>query len=487
MDIVKLSALEIREKIYNKELSARDVVKAHLEQIEKKEKDIHAFISLNKEEALKSADKIDSKVRNGEELGVLVGMTIGIKDNIVTKDSKTTCGSKMLENFHSPYDATVIETIKKSDGIILGKTNMDEFAMGSSTETSYFGDTKNPVNMELVPGGSSGGSAASVKSNEVTLSLGTDTGGSIRQPASYCDVVGIKPSYGLVSRYGVVSMANTLDTVGVFGRDVLDAALMLSAISGYDKKDSTSVKSPNGTVIIGKDVKKVDPTEYIKGMKIGVPKEIFMEEIDKRVQEKLNKAMKVFESLGAHIEEVSLPHLKYGLSTYHIISTAEISSNLARFDGVRYGYRAKEYTTLDELYVNSRSEAFGEEVKRRIMLGTYYLSKGHGMDYYKKALKLRTLIIEDFGKVFKDQDIILTPTSPVLPFELGKTKKEPLTKDLTSLFTSPVNLAGLCAMSVPCGTIEGLPFGLQIIGDKFKEANIIRAGLGFEGGMRNGL
>ena len=360
---------------------------------------------------------------------------------------------------------------------------MDEFAMGSSNERSYFGPTKNPVNNSLVPGGSSGGSAAAVKANEVALSLGTDTGGSTRQPAAYCDLVGIKPSYGLVSRYGVVSLAGSLDTVGVFGRDVSDASLMLSAIMGYDEKDSTSYENPIDLAF----EKELEPTDYIKGMKIGIPKEIYLDEMDKRLIEQFDKAIKVFESLGASVEEISLSHLEYGLSIYHVISTAEISSTLARFDGLRYGYRAKEYSNLDELYINSRTEAFGDEVKRRILMGTYYLSQGLGREYYEKALKMRTLIIDDFNKAFKDFDVILTPTSPILPFKLGKLKGEPLTKDLTSIFTAPVNLAGLCAMSIPCGYVDGLPVGLQIIGGRFKEINIIKAGLGFEGGMKNGI
>lgn len=483
MDIVKLSAVEIKEKILKKELSATEVVKAHLNRIEEIDKDINAFISINKEGALEAAEKVDEKIKNGEELGALGGIPIALKDNIVTKDTKTTCGSKMLENYRSPYDATVVEKIKAQDGIIIGKTNMDEFAMGSSNETSFFGPTRNPVNTNLVPGGSSGGSAAAVKAEEVALALGTDTGGSTRQPAAYCDIVGIKPSYGLVSRYGVVSLANTLDTVGVFGRDVSDAALMLSAIVGYDEKDSTSYENPTHLVV----EKDLEPTEYIKGMKIGIPREIYLDQIDKRLIGVMDKVIKVFQSLGAKVEEITLPHLEYGLSTYHVISAAEISSNMARFDGLRYGYRAKEYSTLDELYINSRNEAFGDEVKRRILMGTYYLSMGLGREYYEKALKMRTLIIDDFNKAFKDYDIILTPTSPILPFQLGKLKDEPLTKDLTSIFTSPVNLVGLCAMSIPCGYVDGLPVGLQIIGDRFKEMNIIKAGLAFEGGMKNGI
>ncbi|WP_353093231.1 Asp-tRNA(Asn)/Glu-tRNA(Gln) amidotransferase subunit GatA [Tissierella praeacuta] len=487
MDITKLSAFEMRKKIHEKEISSRELIEAHFNKIDEMEKDINAFISLNREEALKAADRVDEKIKNGEGIGLLAGLPIGIKDNIMTKDLRTTCASKMLENFIPPYDATVVEKIKSADGIIIGKTNMDEFAMGSSTETSYFGPTKNPVDLERVPGGSSGGSAAAVKAGEVALALGTDTGGSIRQPASYCDVVGIKPTYGIVSRYGVVPMANTLDQVGVFGRDVKDAVFMLSSITGYDKKDSTSFNNPEGTIIFGSFPEKIDFNNYLKGMKIGFPKEFFNEGVDDSIKEQTTKSIKILESLGAEVDEISLPHLEYGLSTYYIISTSEISSNLARFDGVRYGYRAKEYTTLDELYINSRTEAFGEEVKRRIMLGTYSLSRGYADQHYKKALKIRTLIKKDFDKAFNKYDIIISPTSPMLPFKFGEKTKDPLSMYMADLFTVPVNLAGLCAMSIPCGYVDGLPVGLQIIGDRFKEANIIKAGLGFEGGLKNEL
>lgn len=487
MDITKLSAFEMRKKIHKKEISSRELVEAHFNKIDEVEKDINAFITLNKEKALEAADRVDEKIKNGEEIGLLAGIPIGIKDNIMTKDLRTTCGSKMLENFIPPYDATVVNRIKDADGIIIGKTNMDEFAMGSSTETSYFGATKNPIDTERVPGGSSGGSAAAVKAGEVALALGTDTGGSIRQPASYCDVVGIKPSYGIVSRYGTVAMANTLDQVGVFGRDVRDAVLMLSSITGHDKKDSTSFNNPDGTIIFGSFPKEIDYDHYLKGMKIGLPKEIFNNDIDKNIKEQINKAINVLNSLGAEIEEISLPHLEYGLAAYYIISTSEISSNLARFDGVRYGYRAKEYSNLDELYINTRTEAFGEEVKRRIMLGTYLLSKGYAEDHYKKALKVRTLIKEDFDKAFGKYDVILSPTSPVLPFKFGEKIQDPLSMYMADLFTVPANLAGLCAMSMPCGYVDNLPVGVQLIGNRFKEANIIKAALGLEGGLKNGL
>ena len=485
MDIIKLSAREMRKKLKLKEISSRDIVEAHLNRIGEMENKINAFITLTEEEALKAADRVDEKIKNGEELGPLAGIPIGIKDNIMTNGIRTTCASKMLENFIPPYDATVVEKIKKADGIILGKSNMDEFAMGSSTETSYFGPTKNPMDLERVPGGSSGGSAAAVRAHEVALSLGSDTGGSIRQPASFCGVVGIKPTYGLVSRYGLASMANSLDQIGVLGRDVLDAALMLGVISGYDVKDSTSM-----------DIEDIDYLEGlvkdIKGMKIGLPKEYFDLKVDSAIKEKITKAIRVFETLGAEIEEISLPNTIYGLATYHIISTAEISSNMARYDGIRYGYRGKDYETLDELYINTRSEAFGEEVKRRIMMGTYSLSSGYADEYYKKALKVRTLIKNDFDKAFEKYDIILSPTSPILPFKLEEKSNDPLAMYNSDIFTASVNLAGLCAISIPCGYSEGLPVGLQIIGDRFKELNILKAAYAFEkhlsiGGETNAL
>lgn len=481
MDLTKLSVFEMKRKLHERDISSRELIEAHFQKIDELEEDINAFITLNREEALKAADRVDEKIKKGERLGLLAGIPIGLKDNIMTKGLRTTCGSKMLENFIPPYNATVVDRIIQADGIIMGKTNMDEFAMGSSTETSYFGTTRNPIDLERVPGGSSGGSAAAVKANEVALSLGTDTGGSIRQPASFTDTVGIKPSYGIVSRYGTVPMANTLDQVGVFGRDVSDAVLMLSSITGYDKKDSSSFNNPQGTIIFSSTAGKIDEN-YLKGMKIAMPKEFFQNDLDSKIAEKMQASINILRSLGAEIEEISLPYLEYSLAAYYIISTAEASSNMARFDGLRYGHRAKEYETLDELYINSRTEALGEEVKRRIMLGTYALSRGNQSDHYKKALKVRTLIKEDFDKAFAKYDVILSPTTPLLPFKIGEKIDDPLAMYQADLFTVPVNLAGLCSISVPAGFIDGLPIGIQIIGDRFKEANIIKAALGFEGG-----
>ncbi len=477
MNITKLTAREMKEKLISKEISSREIVSAHLDIIEKKEEDINAFITVTKEEALNAADKIDKKIKNGEKLGPLAGIPIGIKDNIITKDIKTTCGSKMLENFIPPYDATVIEKIKHADGIIIGKNNMDEFAMGSSTETSFFGPTKNPLDLERVPGGSSGGSSAGVAAYEMALGLASDTGGSIRQPASFCGLVGIRPTYGLVSRYGLVSMANFLDQIGVIGRNVEDATLLLETIMGQDRKDSTSIKIEDKNLM-------ERLTEDIKDMKIAVPREFFDVEIDSRVKDTIKNSIEIFEKLGANIEEVSMPHIKYSLATYNIIANAEASSNLSRFDGIRYGYRTKEHGTLDELYMNTRGEALGKEVKNRIMAGTYYLSSGHREKYYNRALKLRTLIAEDFNKTFKDYDIILSPIS-ALPSKIGENNNYK-----SHIFTVPASLAGLPAMSIPCGYIEGLPVGLQLIGDKFQELNILNAAFAFErhlslGGERN--
>lgn len=480
MDITSLKAWEMKEKIVNKEISSRELIEAHIKKIEEVEPNINAFITVDKDGALKEADRIDGKIKNNEEIGILAGLPIGIKDNIVTKGLRTTCASKMLENFIPPYNATVIEKIKSNDGIVLGKTNMDEFAMGGSTETSYFGPTKNPINNKVVPGGSSGGSAAAVGANEVALALGSDTGGSVRQPASYCGVVGLKPTYGMISRFGVVPMANTLDQVGVFGRDVKDAVLMLNAVTGYDKRDSTSSKRANSGVLFGNSKSDKD-VNYLEGMTVALPKEyIELGTSNKQIQALFDEAIEVFRKSGAKIEFISLPNLKYALETYYIIMTSEVSSNLARFDGIRFGHRAEKYETLTELYTNSRTEGFGEEVKRRIMTGTYSLSAGYADEHYKKALKVRTLIKQDYDKAFANHDIILSLTSPILPYEFNSMINDPVEMYKADLYTVPVNIAGLCSMSVPMGTVDGLPVGLQITGDRFKEANIIKAGLGYE-------
>jgi len=472
MDIISLTAIELKEKLKNREISAREIATACLDRIKDKEPEINAFITVTEEEALKAADRVDEKIRNGEDLGLLAGIPIAVKDNISTKGIRTTCGSKMLENYIPPFEATVVEKIKEEDGIIVGKTNMDEFALGSSTETSYFGTTKNPHDTERVPGGSSGGSAAAVAAKEAPLSLGTDTGGSIRQPAAFCGVVGIKPTYGLISRYGVVPMANSLDQVGPFGRNVKDAALLLQAIAGHDERDSTSmdINIPDYINSLTGDV---------KGMKAAIPKEYLELEIDSNIKDSLLNAVNVLKDIGVEIEEVSLPNIKYALPDYYIISTSELSTNMSRYDGIRYGHRAESFADIDDLIIKSRSEAFGREVKRRIMLGTYSLSKGHADEYYKKALKVRTLIKNDFDKAFTKYHIILGPTTPKLPFKIGEIT-DPVTMYKSDLFTVAVNLAGICALSMPCGSANGLPVGIQIMGDRFKEINILKAAYALE-------
>lgn len=471
MDILELKAREIRHKIINKEISARDVVDAYIEHIEYVDNDINAYITVDKEGARAQADKIDEKLANGEPLGRLAGIPIAIKDNIVTKDMKTTCGSKMLENYMSPFDATVVEIIKKEDGIIIGKTNMDEFAMGSSTEKSYFGPTKNPLDLNRVPGGSSGGSAAAVASKQAAIALGSDSGGSVRQPASFCGLVGLKASYGRISRYGLIALANTLDTIGILAKDTEDAAFMLSVLAGYDEKDPTTVDMPLELDNLDMDLKDV---------KVGIPKELFELEMEDIVRENIEKIIQLIKDKGGRVEELSLPNLKYAYESYLILLSAEASGNLARYDGLRYGHRAKEYKSLDELYIKSRTEAFGDEVKRRIMLGTHVLREGNREEYYLQALKVRSLIIKDFEEAFKKVDLLISPTSPSLPFNLASKVENPKEMYEADLFTVPVNLAGLTAISVPLYNDITLPIGLQIIGDKFREEDVLKFGLAIE-------
>ena len=474
MDITKLTVHELQEKIKNKELTSREIVEAYNKKIEEKEKDVQAFVTTLGEDALTKAEEIDNRRANGETLGEFAGIPIGIKDNICTKGVKTTCSSKMLENFVSPYDATVMEKLNNENIINLGKLNMDEFAMGGSTEHSYFKTTKNPYNLNKVPGGSSGGSAAAVSAGMVPWALGSDTGGSIRQPASFCGVVGLKPTYGLVSRYGLVAFASSLDQIGPITKDVYDSALLLNIIAGHDKKDTTSVEK-----------EKIDYTKClkndVKGLKIGVPKEFFAEGINKEVKEALEKAMEKYKQLGAIVEEISLDVAKYSLATYYIIACAEASSNLGRFDGIRYGHRAKEFSNLKELYKKSRSEGFGPEVKRRIILGTYVLSSGYYDAYYKKAQQVRTLVMQEFDKAFEKYDVILTPTSPTVAFDIGSKTSNPLEMYLSDICTVSVNIAGLPGISIPCGVDkEGMPIGMQLIGNKFAEETILNAAYTFE-------
>ncbi len=474
MDITELTVHELQEKIKNKELTIKEITEAYINRINEKEKDIQAFVTELTDEAKKSAEEIQNKIESGEMTGEFAGIPIGIKDNICTKGIKTTCSSRMLENFVSPYDATVMEKINNENMINLGKLNMDEFAMGSSTEHSYFGTTRNPWNLNKVPGGSSGGSATAVASNMVPWALGSDTGGSIREPASFCGVVGLKPTYGLVSRYGLVAFASSLDQIGPITKDVQDAAMLLNIIAGHDKKDTTSSDRP-----------KVDYTKAlkndVKGLKIGVPKEFFGEGINEEVKEQLQKAIETYKELGAEVEEFSLDIAQYALATYYIIACAEASSNLGRFDGIRYTYRTKEFKSLKEIYKKSRSEGFGPEVKRRIILGTYVLSSGYYDAYYKKAQQVRTLVMNEFNKGFEKYDVILTPTSPTVAFDIGSKSNNPLEMYLADICTVSVNIAGLPGISIPCGVDkEGMPVGMQLIGNKFSEETILNAAYTFE-------
>ena len=475
MNITDLTVHELQEKLNNKELTSEEIVKAYIKNIEEKDVEVQAFLTKVEEDAINEAKDIDEKRKNGEiPENSFAGIPIGIKDNINVKGLKTTCASKMLENFISPYNATVVENLQAENLINLGKLNMDEFAMGSSTEHSAFKKTKNPWNLNKVPGGSSGGSAAAVAANIVPWALGTDTGGSIRQPASFCGVVGMKPTYGLVSRYGVVAFASSLDQVGPITKAVTDAAILLNLIAGHDEKDSTSVNRPK------KDYTKALKND-VKGMKIAVPKEFFAEGVNEDVKKNLENAIEIYKSLGAKVEEISLDVNKYSLATYYIIACAEASSNLGRFDGIRFGYRAKNANSLKEIYKNSRTEGFGKEVKRRIILGTYVLSSGYYDAYYKKAEKVRTLILEEFEKVFKKYDVILTPTSPTTAFNIGENIKDPLTMYLADICTVPVNIAGLPGISIPCGVDkDGMPVGMQLIGNRFNEDAILNAAYTFE-------
>ncbi|KYH29297.1 Asp-tRNA(Asn)/Glu-tRNA(Gln) amidotransferase subunit GatA [Clostridium colicanis] len=473
MEIYKMKAHELRDMIKNKEIKVEEVVGAFIERISKVEGKLEAWLYIDEEKALVKAKELDKKIASGEELEGLWGIPVGIKDNISVKNMKNTCASKMLENYIAPYDAYVVSKIKEKHGIILGKLNMDEFGMGSSTENSAFKKTKNPWDLRKVPGGSSGGSAAAVASREVPLALGSDTGGSVRQPAAFCGVVGLKPTYGRVSRYGLTAFGSTLDQVGTFGADVEDCALLTEVISGFDRRDSTSANIPVPNYI-------QSLSKNLKGKKIGVPKELFCGNLQEEVTSAIREALGVLQDNGAEIRECSLPFIEYSLADYYIISSAEASSNLARFDGVRYGFRTKDAKTLEELYIKSRSEGFGEEVKRRIMLGTYVLSKGYYDAYYRKALKVRQLIKEDFKKVFKEFHAVISPTSPTIAFDFNEKSKDIMAMYSVDIYTVPINLAGLPAISVPCGFVKNLPVGLQIIGDYFKEDNLFNIAYSYE-------
>ncbi|WP_167629566.1 Asp-tRNA(Asn)/Glu-tRNA(Gln) amidotransferase subunit GatA [Listeria valentina] len=465
------SVKNLHDLLVKKEISPFDLVKESFDRIEAVEDKVGAFITLNKETAFDVAEEMtDAGI---DPNNMLAGLPIGIKDNIVTNNLRTTAASKILYNFDPIYDATVMHKLKAAQVINIGKLNMDEFAMGSSTETSYFHKTYNPWDLSKVPGGSSGGSAAAVAASEVLFSLGSDTGGSIRQPAAFCGVVGMKPTYGRVSRFGLIAFASSLDQIGPITRTVEDNAYLLQAISGVDENDSTSIDKPV------EDFSKY-LTGDVKGLRIGVPKEYLGDGVQEGVKKAVLEALETFKKLGATVEEVSLPHSEYGVASYYILASSEASSNLSRFDGVRYGYRSEKAETLDELYKLTRSEGFGDEVKRRIMLGTYSLSSGYYDAYYKKAQQVRTLIKQDFEKVFADFDVIIGPSTPTTAFNIDGMIHDPITMYQNDLLTIPINLAGLPAISVPCGFSEGLPVGLQIIGNHFEEGRIYNAAHAFE-------
>lgn len=473
MELYNLTAHELKDMIKKKEVKVEEVVNNYANRIEKLDSKLGAFLYTGKEEALTMAKKVDEKIASGEELKGLGGVPVSIKDNISVAGMQNTCASKMLEGYTAPYDAHVVQKIKAEDGIILGKLNMDEFAMGSSTENSAYQSTRNPWDTERVPGGSSGGSAVAVAALETPLSLGTDTGGSVRQPAALCGIVGLKPTYGRISRYGAVAFGSTLDQVGIFSKDVEDCALLTENIAGLDGKDFTTANMPvpDYSAFLNKD---------IKGKKIGIPKEFFGEGLDNNVRKAVEEAIKVLESNGAEVKECSLPLTDYALAAYYIISSAEASSNLARFDGIRYGHRTDKYTDAVDIYFKSRDEGFGKEVKRRIMLGTYVLSAGYYDAYYKKALKVRNLIKDDYQRIFKEFDAIISPTSPTTAFKIGEKVDDVLSMYLSDVYTVPVSVAGLPAISIPCGMVDGLPVGLQMIGNYYKEDTLFNLAYSYE-------
>ena len=473
MDILDQSIHELHQRLKAKELSSVEATRAMLDRIAAVEPQIGSFITVTPEQALADAAAADRRIAAGQ-MDVLTGIPLALKDIFLTEGIRTTCGSRILSNFVPPYSATSWERLKERGVVLLGKLNQDEFAMGSSNESSAYGIVRNPWDQTRIPGGSSGGSAAAVAARQATATLGTDTGGSIRQPASHCGCVGLKPTYGRVSRYGVIAYASSLDQVGPLTRDVTDSAIMLGALAGHDPKDSTSVDTPvpDYTAAL---------TGNIKGLRIGLPREYFISGLDPDVQSAVDQAIQTLRSLGAEFVDISLPHTDYAVATYYLIATAEASSNLARYDGVRFGHRAEGTAGLLDMYTKSRSQGFGAEVKRRIMLGTYALSSGYYDAYYVKAQKVRTLIMQDFMRAFEGVDLILTPVAPTPAFKIGEKVDDPLQMYLSDIFTIPVNLAGTCALSLPAGfSSGGLPIGLQLIGKPFGEATILRAAHAFE-------
>ena len=474
MDLHSLTIHELHNLLVKKEIISREVTEAVYRRIKEMDEKIGAYLMLTEEEALHQADQVDRKIARGEGIGDLAGIPLGLKDTLCTKGIRTTCGSKILENYVPFYDGTVVKKLKERDAVMLGKLNMDEFAMGSSTENSGFQITRNPWDLSRIPGGSSGGSAAAVAADECIAALGTDTGGSIRQPASCCGVVGMKPTYGRVSRYGLVAFASSLDQIGPITKDVEDCAILMNAISGYDFYDSTSVN--------------VEVRDYrqslmndVKGIRIGIPDEYFVEGMDPDVERSVLEAIDLFKKWGAGVRRISLPHTEYAVAIYYIIATAEASSNLARYDGVKYGLRSKGYRDLMEMYSQTRAKGFGKEVKRRIILGTYVLSAGYYEAYYRKASQVRTLMRSDFEEAFHQVDVIIAPTAPTPAFRIGEKVEDPLQMYLSDIHTIPVNLAGIPAISIPCGfSHENLPIGLQIMGKHFDEGMLLRVAYTFE-------
>lgn len=475
MDILNMTALEIGAAIKEKKITAVDAVKAVLDAISKTDWAVNAYITVNGEEALKKAEEVQAKIDKGELTGPLAGVPFAIKDNICTKGVKTSCASKILGDFAPVYNATVIEKLENEGAIVLGKVNMDEFAMGSTCETSAYGETKNPWDLTKVPGGSSGGGAASIAAKEAVIALGSDTGGSIRQPAAYCGVTGFKPTYGLVSRFGLIAYASSLDQIGPIAKDVADCAAAMDVICGIDKNDGTSLDI--GTPDYLKNL-----NDDVKGMKIGLPKECFETKgLDPEVAESVKSVAEVLKQKGAIVEEISLPFLDYVIPAYYIIAAAEASSNLSRFDGVKYGFRAKDYDGLTDLYNATRSEGFGDEVKKRILLGTFVLSSGYYDAYYRKALKVKAVIKQKFDEIFQNYDLILCPVAPTTAPKIGDSLSDPMQMYLSDIFTVSVNIAGLPGLSVPCGFDKsGMPVGAQLIGQVLSEQKVLNAGFAFQ-------
>ena len=474
MNIQKLTAVSLGKKIKEKELSVREALEASFAQIDQTESQYHAYVTIDREGAYRQADAVQEKIDKGELTGPLAGVPVAIKDNMCTKGLLTTCSSKILENYIPTYTATAIENLINAGCVVIGKTNMDEFAMGSTTETSYFGVTKNPHNPEHVPGGSSGGSAAAVASNECYFALGSDTGGSIRQPSAFCGITGMKPTYGTVSRYGLIAYGSSLDQIGPMTKNVTDCAAVLDTIASYDKKDSTSIKRDDydfSSALVSD----------VKGLRIGLPKDYFGEGLDGEVKAAIFKAAKTLEGMGAIVEEFDLGLVKYAIPAYYVIASAEASSNRERFDGVKYGYRTKEYDGLHNMYKKTRSEGFGPEVKRRIMLGSFVLSSGYYDAYYLKALKTKALIKKEFDKAFEKYDIILAPAAPTTAPLLGSSLRDPMKMYLSDIYTISANLAGIPGLSIPCGKDKnGLPIGMQLLGGCFQEKTLLRAGFAYE-------